>query len=208
MNKLKLYSIMALMASLTACSAYDDLVGNDDAAVGSIAVLAQSGSTVDVSGEWLGECKSTFPDSRTVVVVSGTTISLYTDTYATTGGTCVEPANTREKVFEYQNSAGEAGNPSTVTGEKTVSGWVDSFGSGTTAPNSLAGPALADTPKVTTIDMPSAWSTLVGDYRLIVFVDDSDAANGNIRWYMAEVENTTGTYPNYLATAPYYTKKK
>lgn len=205
MSRLRLCSVIFVPAFLTACG-----TDSDNAATGAsspIAVYAASGNKLDASGEWHGPCVSNYPDTKVVYKFSGSTIYVYKDKYTTTDGSCAGTVNTREKEFFYQNSNAEAGNVATVTGEKTAAGWVDTNDIGTTAPTSLAGPALSDTPKVSTVDMPSAWSVLLGDYRLIIFIDDSDAANGNYSMYMAESENKQGTYPGYLKNRV-YTKLK
>lgn len=223
MNKLKLYSIMALMASLTACSAYDDLVGNDDAAAGGIAVLAESGGTVDVTGEWIGVCyytlnsaSSGYTYAKDVLTISGTSVKFEQDEYGSSDTTC-SSTPTRAASSAVYDMASDGSHIDTfgasVGADKAITGWRlgTISGTDTVAPNSLAGPALASTPTATTVTMKftlQSLSDVYGAYRWVLYVDDSDSANGNLAMYYGFQLSITETYPDYLIADEPLTKTK
>jgi len=199
MNKPKLYSTLLLMMALTACS-------SDDAAVGGITVLAESGNKVDISGEWARPCTTDIVDKQNIYLFSGSTMKFVIDKYTSTDGTCTGTA-TRTYSVTYVNTDGTETLAVTVSGEKTVLGWEDAV-STVTAPNSQTGPALAATPTATTLVVTWAGSSTPGDLRLIFYVDDSDAANNNLVLYRgALLTNTTDTYDDYLRADRPFTKR-
>ena len=201
MEKFKLFTVMAVMASLAACS-------SDSGGGGSLSANGESGSKVALTGEWESSCTTPFStDEKTVFSFSGTTISVYTDSYTSNDGSCTGTV-TRGDDLDYINSSASAGNAGTDEGDKTVLGWRDTFSIDAVAPTSNAGPALTDLATATKIKMPTAWTDLgSGEYHFIIYIDDTDGENGNYTMYMAESENTAGTYPDYLITEAYTMKK-
>lgn len=207
---------MAVMMSLTACS-------SDSAApAAGFSLNASSGSKVDVTGKWIGVCyryydwdTTAYIDAKDVLIFGGGTITSEVEKYTSSGSTCTGTATRGTINYSLYNfdSAGKkiATFPATMGTEKVVLGWHDNSSSTTTAPNSLAGPPLAGTPTASTINFKYSLQTAsdtYGDYRWILFVDDSDKANGNFVLYYGLVRNKTGTYPDYLKALDYLTKAK
>jgi len=193
---MNLSATIGILVLLTACDTQVD-------------VNSASGSTVSLDGEWKSDCAA--GDTRRAIAFTGhhanVRINVYDEEYPSKDGTCTGTP-TRTKDDDYSMFFFDSGVTADNDGEKEVLGWTNTADDETPvpAPDSLAGPPLQDTPVVTQLKMSD--SLFFTELRWIVYVDDTDADNGNYKLYFAEDRGFVGLvdYPDYLVVSNAYTK--
>lgn len=183
MNWFKLFSISVVMTILAACS-------SDDAATtgGAVIVTAESGAKIELTGTWKSACyTSGGNDVKDVHTYSSSgAFSNGVEIYASADASCTGTVTTNSNL-DTQLAAGA---------DKTMLGWVDGTGTGTTAPNSAAGPALSSTPVVS--KLLHNWEV---DLKGALLLDDSVA--GSLVYYRSKESAGLDAdgYPDYITTA-------
>ncbi|MDH5180970.1 MAG: hypothetical protein OEY07_14960, partial [Gammaproteobacteria bacterium] len=139
-----------------------------------------SGGHMDISGEWQSECISSMKH-----IIRIHDHRLYVDKDIYDDGACTT-LNHREKDTRFSRESDGDGGSIGDRGDFLTQGWKAAEGdvNFVPAPNGLAGPPLQDPPLASIFRMPTT-SLINGSYWTL-FVDDTDASNGNYAFYLAE----------------------